>query len=125
MPPLLIQGDASSPEVRPGVSGRPAVSAWVRRVTFNTIRIVRCAVNTVCIELDAEQSLGDIESEDMQTGGVMVIPACCIQSIERLEEVETLTFSWLPVRRLGGSSYILTSQPDQSLVSRLYRSFIE
>lgn len=39
------------------------------------------------------QSMADIEAADMQAGGVMVIPACCVVSIERLEEAETITAS--------------------------------
>jgi hypothetical protein len=39
------------------------------------------------------QSMADIEASEMQAGGVMVIPACCVVSIEKLEEVETLTAS--------------------------------
>jgi hypothetical protein len=39
------------------------------------------------------QSMADIDSADMQAGGVMVIPACCVVSIERLEEVEAITSS--------------------------------
>lgn len=40
------------------------------------------------------QSMGDIDSEDdMQAGGVMVIPARCVLSIDRLKEAGSLTAS--------------------------------
>lgn len=39
------------------------------------------------------QSMADIEASEMQAGGVMVIPACCVVSIEKLEETEQITAS--------------------------------
>lgn len=44
------------------------------------------------------QSMADIESDDMQAGGVMVIPARCVMSMERLVEDGGLSASF---RRSG------------------------
>lgn len=41
------------------------------------------------------QSMADIEADEMQAGGVMVIPACCVVSIVGLEEAEQLNASCL------------------------------
>lgn len=73
--------------------------AWVYISDLEQPRPVRCVTVGWLLknEPDAKvvaQSMGDVENDDdMQAGGVMVIPARCILSIDLLEEVGPLTSS--------------------------------
>jgi hypothetical protein len=83
----------------------PAASP-VKCVTVGWLLTDGDAAKVIC------QSMADIESADMQAGGVMVIPACCVLSIERLEEVEAVSAS---CRRDQGPE----TEPKPQLTSRL------
>ncbi|MEN9709465.1 MAG: hypothetical protein RIQ68_1873, partial [Pseudomonadota bacterium] len=50
------------------------------------------------------QSMADIDADEMQTSGVMVIPARCVVSIERLEEVGAASSCPRQGRRHSGNA---------------------
>lgn len=73
---------------------RQPTSSWVRLSDLpDTQTPVQCASVGWLIKDTVEvkvicQNMGDIDSEaDMQASGIMVIPARCVLSVERLEEV--------------------------------------